>query len=105
MRQTTMGWTFHVIRKDGTVTWKPLKGLKESKPIKMADYVTAQGIQDEPAFTDGSCSHSGREIGLSWLSTLAFEIPLTSTALRYLRLLRMHRGFQEEWYHLLARQY
>ena len=32
-------------------TWTPLKDLKESKPSQIAEYVTAQGIQDEPVFS------------------------------------------------------
>ena len=50
MRQTTVGWKFHVKWKDGTVTWVSLKDLKESNPIEVAEYATAHGIQDEPAF-------------------------------------------------------
>ena len=36
--------------KDGTVTWKYLKDLKELNPINVAEYVTARGIQGDPAF-------------------------------------------------------
>ena len=50
MPKTTVGWKFSVKWKDGTVTWKPLKDLKESNPIEISDYVTAQGIQDDPEF-------------------------------------------------------
>ena len=31
-------------------TWKYLKDVKESNPIEVAEYVTAQRIQDDPAF-------------------------------------------------------
>ena len=49
-RQTTVGWRFRVKWKDGTNTWVPLKDLKESNPVEIAEYVTARGISDEPAF-------------------------------------------------------
>ena len=49
-RFTTKGWYFCVEWKDGTVSWKPLKDLKESNPIEIAEYVTQCGIADEPAF-------------------------------------------------------
>ena len=49
-RETTVGWKFHVKWKDGTTTWVPLKDLKESNPIEIAEYVIARGISDEPAF-------------------------------------------------------
>ena len=50
-RQTTAGWRFLVEWKDRTSSWCTLKVLKESNPIEVAEYVTAAGIQDEPAFT------------------------------------------------------
>jgi len=49
-RHTTAGWEFLVEWKDGTSSWCPLKVLKESNPIEIAEYATAVGIQDEPAF-------------------------------------------------------
>ena len=50
MRKTTVGWKFHVKRKDDTTTWISLKDSKESNPIEVAKYVTARSIQYEPAF-------------------------------------------------------
>ena len=50
MHQTTVGWKFNVKWRYGTTTWVSLKDLKESNPIKVAEYVTAREIQDEPAF-------------------------------------------------------
>ena len=44
MRQTTVGWKFNVKWRDGTTTWVSLKDLKESNPIKVAEYVTARDI-------------------------------------------------------------
>eukprot|EP00970_Alexandrium_tamarense_P013767 scaffold3678_cov106-Alexandrium_tamarense.AAC.1 len=50
LRQTTVGWDFLVQWKDGTTQWLPLKLLKESNPVDVAEFVTARGIADEPAF-------------------------------------------------------
>ena len=36
---------------DGTVQWVPLKTLKESNPVEVAEYAKAQGIDVEPAFS------------------------------------------------------
>ena len=47
MQQTTAGWKLRVKLKDGMFIWKPLKDLKESNPIDIAEHVTAPGIQDE----------------------------------------------------------
>jgi hypothetical protein len=37
--------------KDGSTTWIPLKDLKESNPIQVADYVVAHKLPAEPAFS------------------------------------------------------
>ena len=50
LRQTTIGWHFQVQWRDGTSQWIPLKELKESNPVEVAEYVTARGLADEPAF-------------------------------------------------------
>ena len=50
-RHTTAGWKFLCQWRDGTSSWASLKVLKESNPIEVAEYVTACGIADEPAFT------------------------------------------------------
>ena len=50
MRKTTVGWKFRVKWKDGSVTWAPLKDLKESNPVEVAEYAKARGIKDKPAF-------------------------------------------------------
>ena len=36
--------------KDGSESWVPLKDLKESHPVDLAEYAKARGISDEPAF-------------------------------------------------------
>ena len=49
-RLTTRGWSFLVNWKDGTQSWVPLKDIKESNPIEVAEFVCAKGLQKEPAF-------------------------------------------------------
>jgi hypothetical protein len=49
-RQTTIGWHFKVKWKQGGESWVPLRILKESNPVDIAEYVVAKGIADEPAF-------------------------------------------------------
>ena len=36
--------------KDGSVDWVPLKDLKQSNPVDMAEYAVANEISDEHAF-------------------------------------------------------
>ena len=50
LRQTTIGWKFQVKWDNGTTQWIPLKLLKESNPVEVADFVKARGLIDEPAF-------------------------------------------------------
>ena len=49
-RETTSGWFFKVLWKDGSEQWIPLKILKESNPLEIADYSKSRGIDNEPAF-------------------------------------------------------
>ena len=50
LRQTTIGWRFLCEWKDGSSAWVPLKVLKESNPVEVAEYVTALDLEDQPAF-------------------------------------------------------
>ena len=50
LRKTTIGWKLKVLWRDGTEQWVPLKDLKESNPIEVAEYAKAQDIATEPAF-------------------------------------------------------
>ena len=50
LRQTTVGWDLCVQWKSGEEQWIPLKDLKESNPVEVADYAKANGLVDEPAF-------------------------------------------------------
>ena len=46
-----MGWKLLVKWSDGSETWVPLKDMKESHPLEVADFAKARGIADEPAFS------------------------------------------------------
>jgi hypothetical protein len=50
MRQTTVGWKLLVQWNKGSRQWIDLKVLKESNPVHIAEYATARGISNEPAF-------------------------------------------------------
>jgi len=50
LHHTTKGWYLKVLWKDGTTSWEPLKDLKESNPIQVADYAIANNIVEEAAF-------------------------------------------------------
>ena len=47
---TTQGWDLRVRWKDGSTSWIPLKELKASNPIDVAEYTAANNLKDEPAF-------------------------------------------------------
>lgn len=47
---TTRGWQLLVEWQEGKSDWIPLKDLKESYPIQLAEYAKANKISDEPAF-------------------------------------------------------
>ena len=49
-RKTTVGWKLYVLWKDGTKSWVPLKDLKETHPIELAEFAKANGLVSEPAF-------------------------------------------------------
>ena len=49
-RHKTVGWSFLIKWKNGPKEWVHLKVLKESNPVDVAEYVTARGIEQEPAF-------------------------------------------------------
>ena len=49
-KRTTRGWKVLVEWKDGSVDWVPLKGLKQSNPVDLAEYAMANDISDKPAF-------------------------------------------------------
>ena len=47
---TTKGWELKVEWKDGSSSWVPLKDLKESNPVEVAEFAVSSKIADEPAF-------------------------------------------------------
>jgi hypothetical protein len=49
-KMSTKGWKLEVSWKDGSTDWVPLKDLKESNPIEVAEYAVANKIAEEPAF-------------------------------------------------------
>jgi hypothetical protein len=49
-KKTTDGWDFSIQWKDGSTSWEPLKRLKESNPVEVAEYAVANKIASEPAF-------------------------------------------------------
>jgi hypothetical protein len=50
-RHTTQGWKLLVSWKDGSTSWVPLKDMKNSFPVELAEYALANKIIEEPAFT------------------------------------------------------
>jgi hypothetical protein len=44
MRCSTVGWHLCVQWLDGSTSWQTLKDLKESYPLKVAEYAVTQGI-------------------------------------------------------------
>jgi len=49
-RITTKGWEILVRWKDGSETWVPLKDMKESYPVQLAEYAVQARVHEEPAF-------------------------------------------------------
>ena len=50
IRKTTNGWDFLCLRNYGSTPWAPLKDLKESNPVDIAEYVLENRISEEAAF-------------------------------------------------------
>jgi hypothetical protein len=50
LHRSSVGWHLCVQWKDRSTSWQSLKDLKEAYPVAFAEYVVAQGIDDEPAF-------------------------------------------------------
>lgn len=49
-RKSTIGWKLLVRFRNGTVQWIPLRTLKETNPIEVAEYAIAHAIDKQPAF-------------------------------------------------------
>ena len=50
MRQSTIGWKLLIQWTNGSQEWIPLKLLKETYPVEVAEFAIATGIDREPAF-------------------------------------------------------
>jgi hypothetical protein len=50
MRKTTIGWKLLVQWADDSESWIALKDMKESHPVKLAEFASARDIDAEPAF-------------------------------------------------------
>jgi len=50
IRRSIAGWKLCCEWKDGSTSWKKLSILKESHPVRVAEYAVSQGIEGEPAF-------------------------------------------------------
>ena len=61
-RITTKGWSFLINGKDGFQSWVPLKGVKESNHIEVAEYARSRGLDEEPHLYGGYHIHSRKEI-------------------------------------------
>ena len=48
---TTKGWDIRVKWTDGSTAWFPMKEVKSSNPLELAEYAIANKINDEPAFS------------------------------------------------------
>ena len=49
-KKTTAGWDLEVEWKDGSTSWIPLKELKETNSVEVANYAIDNKIDLEPAF-------------------------------------------------------
>ena len=49
-KKTTVGWDVLVEWNDGSTQWIPIKDVKESNPIDLAEYAVANKIAEGPAF-------------------------------------------------------
>ena len=50
MKCTIKGWTLCVQWEDKSTPWEKLSDMKESYPVEVAEYATAHGFQEEPAY-------------------------------------------------------
>ena len=50
LRMTTQGWKLKVLWSNGTESWIPLKDLKESNPVEVAEFAKARDLESESAF-------------------------------------------------------
>ena len=51
LRKTTIGWELLIAWRNGSESWVPLKDMKHSNPLEVAEYAVSKGIHTEPAFS------------------------------------------------------
>lgn len=49
-KRTTKGWDLLIEWKDGTTSWVPLKQVKDSNPVELAEYAAAHKLLNKPVF-------------------------------------------------------
>ena len=86
-KETTIGWELLVRWKDNSTTWIPLKDLKESYPVQLAEYAVQSRLAEEPAFAwwvPYTLRKRNRIIAKAkskyWLRTHKFGIKIPKTA-------------------------
>jgi hypothetical protein len=82
-KKTTAGWELMVEFADGNAQWLPLKEVKESNPVELAEYVLSNKIQEEPAFKWWVPTVLRKQY---WCTTHKFWIKLPKTVEEALRL-------------------
>ena len=50
LKRTTKGWKLCIQWIDGSTSWEPLRRVRESNPVQVAEYAVTAGIDKEPAF-------------------------------------------------------
>ena len=96
-KRTTVGWELLVEWRDGSTDWVPLKDLKDTNPVELAEYAVANKIAEEPAFkwwVDFCLRKRNRMINKVkakyWRTTHKYGIKLPKTAEEALQLDKMN---------------
>ena len=50
INKSTKGWQIQVEMADDSTHWIPLRDVKDTNPVEMAEYAVTTGIDQEPAF-------------------------------------------------------
>jgi hypothetical protein len=64
-RMTTKGWKFLIEWRESRMDWLPLKDLKESYPVQVAEYAVTNKIAEQPHSLGGYHMFSGSGNGSS----------------------------------------
>ena len=79
-RTTTKGWELHVKWHDGSTNWIPLKDLKHSNPVEVAEYATIAKLAEERLSSDGSVCCEDATGSLARLSCATGRRPTSSVS-------------------------